>query len=277
MGMGMPRHSRVTSPRRARAPSYEARVGQPEPKRMRVSYVHAQQQSSSDYVEPKSSGGGNGGKGGGNGGNGSNSGKNGKASTKKAATGKRSRRFGSVRCGRCNKFGLEAECDCSASQDENAAGRSGRYYIVIRVKRVPAEERKRAQQQVYHSYAEAEAARAAMEKRFPKTLKRRLSKKDKEREKQRQLEEERQQQLRRQQQYHRPQYQQSGMHLLTSGFEIGGGNPAAGVGQRGPYFNAQQQRPGHPYGHGHYNNGGGNDRGVGHTMVPSHSVPLKLS
>lgn len=69
---------------------------------------------------------------------------------------KRKRPFGSIRCSKCNKFGLEDEC-CGA-----------KYHVVIRVRRVPQHVRSALLKRAFNTYDEADEARLKIEQMYPK-------------------------------------------------------------------------------------------------------------
>lgn len=70
----------------------------------------------------------------------------------------RKRPFGSIRCSKCNKFGLESEC-CGA-----------KYHVVIRVRRVPQPVRSALLKKAFNTYDEADAARLKIENMYPKVF-----------------------------------------------------------------------------------------------------------
>eukprot|EP00940_MAST-03C_sp_MAST-3C-sp2_P001594 g1594.t1 len=72
---------------------------------------------------------------------------------------KRRRPFGSIRCSKCNKFGLDSEC-CGQ-----------KYHVVIRVRRVPTHVRSAILKRAFNSYVEAEKMRQKVEKMYPKEKK----------------------------------------------------------------------------------------------------------
>lgn len=68
----------------------------------------------------------------------------------------RRRPFGSIRCSKCNKFGLEGEC-CGQ-----------KYHVVIRVRRVPMHVRSELLKKAFETFAEAEKVRQKIEDMYPK-------------------------------------------------------------------------------------------------------------
>jgi len=76
--------------------------------------------------------------------------------TSKKRRRKRKRPFGSIRCSKCNKFGLEEEC-CGA-----------KYHVVIRVRRVPQHVRSALLKKAFNTYKEADEARLKIEQMYPK-------------------------------------------------------------------------------------------------------------
>ena len=71
------------------------------------------------------------------------------------------RNFGSVRCSKCNKFGLSGEC-CKAY-----------YYVVIRSKKVPREIQKQIAQTAFESFNEAESFRVEVARKYKKMRRKR--------------------------------------------------------------------------------------------------------
>ena len=71
------------------------------------------------------------------------------------------RNFGSVRCSKCNKFGLSGEC-CKAY-----------YYVVIRSKKVPREVQKQIAQTAFESFKEAENFRVEIARKYKKMRRKR--------------------------------------------------------------------------------------------------------
>ena len=71
------------------------------------------------------------------------------------------RNFGSVRCSKCNKFGLSGEC-CKAY-----------YYVVIRSKKVPREVQKQIAQTAFESFKEAETFRVEIARKYKKMRRKR--------------------------------------------------------------------------------------------------------
>ena len=71
------------------------------------------------------------------------------------------RNFGSVRCSKCNKFGLSGEC-CNAY-----------YYVVIRSKKVPREVQKQIAQTAFESFKEAETFRVEIARKYKKIRRKR--------------------------------------------------------------------------------------------------------
>ena len=67
--------------------------------------------------------------------------------------------FGSIRCGKCNSFGLVQQCTAPGC-------RGAKYYIVCRVARVPKSERIEIARVAYANWTSANEARIALKNRF---------------------------------------------------------------------------------------------------------------
>eukprot|EP00939_MAST-03C_sp_MAST-3C-sp1_P000570 g570.t1 len=78
------------------------------------------------------------------------------AAADRRAFAKRRRPFGSIRCSKCNKFGLEGEC-CGQ-----------KYHVVIRVRRVPPHVRSAVLKKRYDTFKAAEKIRQKIEEMYPK-------------------------------------------------------------------------------------------------------------
>jgi hypothetical protein len=78
---------------------------------------------------------------------------------------KKSRRFGSIRCGGCTKFGVKGEC-CRKY-----------YHVIVRTDRVPKEQRSKIMKCVYFKFDTADEMRGLLAVQYPK-IRRHLSRND---------------------------------------------------------------------------------------------------